>query len=119
MIREIPRLPIDPKPREPESIFTPAEAELAPSFISRCGGVNPEGQHHLVPRERATFHLPVDLLEEVRDAVAAVPGLTMASCAEHALRTFLHLLRREYNGEMRFPHRTSPIKRGRPRRDRT
>ena len=118
MIRPIPRLPLGPK--DPESIFTPAQAE--PWDESEDPTVPPATQadHPTKPisplKKRATFHLPADLVEELRDAVVDVPGLTMASCAEKALQLFLCELRREYNGGRRFPDRPCPIKLGRPRR---
>jgi len=86
MLREIARTPYV-KSREPESIFTPAEAEQRDE---------PEALPP-IEKARATFELPVDLVEEMRDAVVDLPGLTMSGCAEEALRAYLAYLRRKCN----------------------
>ncbi|TME46245.1 MAG: hypothetical protein E6I56_07630 [Chloroflexi bacterium] len=73
------------------------------------------------PRTRATFHLPTELLEEVRNAVVALAGapdqLTMSKFAEIALRRELGRLREERPGEGRgkpFLRRQGEVRRGRP-----
>jgi hypothetical protein len=105
MVHAIPRTPYV-KSAEPDSIFTPARAEQRDE---------PEAP---VPIEkiRATFELPVELVEEMRDAVADLQGFTMSGCAEEALRVYLAYLRRKCNRGERFPSRSQPLKRGRPRR---
>lgn len=65
-------------------------------------------------KTRATFHLPVELLEEARDAVYWVPGLTMASLTEEALRKELRRIKEARNGGKDFPRREGDVKRGRP-----
>ena len=67
-----------------------------------------------VPKTRATFHLPVDLLEEARDIVYWVPGLTMASLTEEALRREIQRIKDVRNNGDDFPSRESDLKRGRP-----
>lgn len=129
MLRPIPRLP-HLRPTDPESIFKPAEAEQRDEVdpappdppspdrpLVRPSALASLSDHGgSVPKTRATFHLRVDLLDELRDAVADLPGFTIASCVEEALRAYISYLRRKYNGSEPFPHRSSPIKRGRPRR---
>ena len=104
MLRPIPRTPFV-NPQEPESIFTPAMAEQRDEPVARPP----------VEKTRATFELPVDLLEQLRDAVAGLPDFTMSGCAEDALRAYVPYLRRKFNHGEAFPHRSQPLKRGRPR----
>ncbi len=67
-----------------------------------------------VQKTRATFHLPVDLLEEARDVVYWVPGLTMANLTEEALRREIRRIKDVRNAGEDFPSRESDLKRGRP-----
>lgn len=67
-----------------------------------------------VQKTRATFHLPVDLLEEARDVVYWVPGLTMATLTEEALRREIQRIKDVRNAGEDFPTRESDLKRGRP-----
>lgn len=63
-------------------------------------------------KERLTVHLPVELIERVKNAVYWTPGLTLAGLAEEALTTAVERLERE-RGEP-FPPRKSELKGGRP-----
>jgi hypothetical protein len=65
-----------------------------------------------VPKERLTVHLPVDLIDQVKNAVYWTPGLTLAAFAEQAMRREL-LERQEARGEP-FPPRTEALRSGRP-----
>jgi hypothetical protein len=65
-------------------------------------------------KTRATFHLPVDLLEEARDVVYWVPGLTMANLTEEALRREIQRIKDVRNDGGNFPSREGDLKRGRP-----
>jgi hypothetical protein len=65
-------------------------------------------------KTRATFHLPVDLLEEARDVVYWVPGLTMANLTEEALRREIQRIKDVRNNGESFPSREGDLKRGRP-----
>ena len=69
-------------------------------------------------KKRATFHLPVALLESVRDAVVALSGppdfQTMAGFAEEALKRELLRLSEERNRGRSFPKRRRAVKSGRP-----
>jgi hypothetical protein len=67
-----------------------------------------------VRKTRATFHLPIDLLEEARDVVYWVPGLTMANLTEEALRREIQRIKDVRNDGQDFPTRESDLKRGRP-----
>ncbi|HXM56334.1 MAG TPA: hypothetical protein VOB72_13155 [Candidatus Dormibacteraeota bacterium] len=74
-----------------------------------------------VLKVRATFHLPADLVEELRNAVVALSGpphrLTMAKLAENALRNELHRLEQMRQGRQRgrsFPQREGDVRTGRP-----
>ena len=65
-------------------------------------------------KTRATFHLPIDLLEEARDVVYWVPGLTMANLTEEALRREIKRIKDVRNAGENFPSREGDLKRGRP-----
>ncbi len=65
-----------------------------------------------VVKERLTVHLPVDLIERVKNAVYWTPGLTLAGLAEEALTAVVERLERERGGP--FPPRQSELKGGRP-----
>lgn len=65
-------------------------------------------------KTRATFHLPVELLEEARDVVYWVPGLTMANLTEEALRREIQRVKAVRNNGENFPSREGDVKRGRP-----
>lgn len=70
---------------------------------------------------RATFHLPGDLLERVRNTVVALSGppelLTMSKFAENALRRELKRLENRRPGDQRgkpFGERQGQVRKGRP-----
>ncbi len=65
-----------------------------------------------IRKERLTVHLPVELIERVKNAVYWTPGLTLAGLAEEALTLAVERLERE-RGEP-FPPRKSELKGGRP-----
>ena len=73
------------------------------------------------PQGRATFHLPADLVDELRNAVVALSGpphrLTMSRLAENALRRELDRLRQERIGRdigKPFRQRSGEVTKGRP-----
>jgi len=70
-------------------------------------------------KARATFHLPAELLDEMRNTVVALSGpprrLTMSKLATNALRRELDRLRRESGGpKQAFGRRAEQVTRGRP-----
>ena len=65
-------------------------------------------------KERLTVHLPVDLIDGVKNAVYWTPGLTLARLAEEALRQALAALETA-RGEP-YPPRERPLTVGRPLR---
>jgi hypothetical protein len=74
-----------------------------------------------IEQGRATFHLPGDLINELRNAVVALSGppdrLTMSKLAEEALRRELDRIRATRLGRgrgKRFPQRQGEVTRGRP-----
>src|SRR5919108_4761287 len=74
-----------------------------------------------IRRAQATFHLPAELLEELRNAVVALAGpperLTMSRLAENALRRELERLRQRPPRSARgkaFRQREAEVTRGRP-----
>jgi hypothetical protein len=70
------------------------------------------------PKVRATLYLPVDVLNEARNAVVHLAGnplrLTLTKLAEEALRAQLHYLKDRYNEGQEFPQRSEELRGGRP-----
>jgi hypothetical protein len=64
------------------------------------------------PKERMTFHLPVETMDRAKNAVYWTPGLTLADLADEALKDAVDKLEKK-RGE-RFPPRASELKGGRP-----
>ena len=65
-----------------------------------------------VVKERLTVHVPVELIERVKNAVYWTPGLTLAGLAEAALTQAVDALEKE-QGEP-YPPRKENLKGGRP-----
>jgi hypothetical protein len=65
-----------------------------------------------VPKERLTIHLPVDLIDRVKNAVFWTPGMTLARLGEEALRAMVDQLEDERGGP--FPPRREELRGGRP-----
>jgi hypothetical protein len=70
------------------------------------------------PKVRATIYLPVDVLNEARNAVVHLAGnplrLTLTKLAEEALRAQLRYLKDRYNEGQEFPQRSEELRGGRP-----
>jgi hypothetical protein len=71
-----------------------------------------EEEEQKTTKERCTFHLPLDLMERVRNCVFWTPGLTMADIAEEGIRHALAAHEKKNDGP--FPQRKSNLKGGRP-----
>lgn len=65
-----------------------------------------------VVKERLTVHVPVDLIDRVKNIVYWTPGLTLARLAEEALTQEVE--KRENERGESFPHRTEELRGGRP-----
>jgi hypothetical protein len=65
-----------------------------------------------ITKERLTVHVPVELIDRVKNIVYWTPGLTLARLAEEALTKEVEEREKE-RGE-RFPHRAEELKGGRP-----
>ena len=67
---------------------------------------------------RATFYLPADLLEDIRNATVQLSGppafLNLAKLAETAFQNELKRLKAEYTGGETFPTRPQAVRTGRP-----
>jgi hypothetical protein len=84
-------------------------------------GPRPPRRDRRAPQGRATFHLPTDLLNEMRNAVVALSApphrLTMSKLAENALLRELDRLRKEPGRAEQgkpFSQRADDVTRGRP-----
>lgn len=71
-----------------------------------------------MPKVRSTYHLPANLVDELRNAVVALSGppvrLTLARLAEEALREKLEALKKAHNNGEPFPPRAGELIGGRP-----
>ncbi len=65
-----------------------------------------------VVKERLTVHLPVELIERVKNTVYWTPGLTLAGFAEEAFAQTVEALEKQ-RGEP-YPPRKENLKGGRP-----
>ena len=74
--------------------------------------------HNESPKVRATIYLPLDVLDEARDAAFHLAGyparLTLTKLAENAFRTELRRLQALYNNGQQFPRRDEELRGGRP-----
>ena len=91
---------IPPEPSEPGGSTAPSNeaSKSAPSARTE--------------KERLTVHIPVDLIDRVKNAVYWTPGLTLARLAETALGKEIEELEKK-NGEP-FPPRREELRGGRP-----
>ncbi len=71
-----------------------------------------------IPKVRATFHLPQQLVEDARNAVYWLSGpptrLTLADLAAAALRSEIERLKKRYNDGQDFEQRGEDLRGGRP-----
>ena len=65
-----------------------------------------------VRKERMTIHLPVELIERMKNTVYWTPGLTLAELSETALARRMDELEADKGGP--FPQRGGELKGGRP-----
>jgi hypothetical protein len=99
---------------------------LRPSRAGRAGTERFDPLDDLMPgpppaeapaKVRASFQLPYDVLEAVRDAAAHLSGpplrMTMTALAERALRVEVERLAQEHNRGRPFPPRPRSARRGR------
>lgn len=68
------------------------------------------------PKVTVSLHLPLKLIERVRDAAYYVPGLTVSAIADRALSKEVAELSKEYERTYghSIPKRTEPLRPGRP-----
>jgi hypothetical protein len=70
------------------------------------------------PKVRATIYLPLDVLDEARNAACHLAGfparLTLTKFAENAFRAELRRLEALYNNGQHFPRRDEELRGGRP-----
>jgi hypothetical protein len=95
--------------REPESDTPiPNASTEASTEKQRAREENPSR----VTKERLTVHVPVELIDRVKNIVYWTPGLTLARLAEEALTKEVEKREKE-RGEP-FPHRAEELRGGRP-----
>lgn len=93
--------------------FAGSEVERRTS-PSRNESMQPDGK----TKVRATIYLPLEVLNEARDAAVHLAGyparLTLTQLAENALRAELRRLKLLYNNGQNFPPRDAELRGGRP-----
>ncbi|NSW58592.1 MAG: hypothetical protein HPY44_21480 [Armatimonadetes bacterium] len=99
-----------PASKRPKSSASGVASVTAAQVVESADTQPPAGEK--TAKERLTVHLPVDLIDRVKNAVYWTPGLTLAALAEDALRARVEGMEAE-RGEA-FPARTEPLKGGRP-----
>ena len=71
-----------------------------------------------IPKTRATYHLPDDVVQAARDAAVALSGpptrLTLSALVESALRREVARLQAAHNRGRAFPLADEPLRGGRP-----
>ena len=108
----------------PLDFLVPTKGDTATAMRASRRGLEPAGTTPRpvaaprVVKERLTVHVPVDVVDVVKDCVVALSGpplrLTLAGFAEQALRHELERLQKEHNRGKAFPKRDGELKGGRP-----
>jgi hypothetical protein len=75
-------------------------------------GVDKSQNSSPVEKERLTVHLPIDLIERIKNTVFWTPGLTLARLGEEAFKTHVNKLEKSRGGP--FPPRKDELRGGRP-----
>lgn len=88
-------------------VQSPSEGDLSDPVVPE-----PEEQAP-VKKQRVTFHVPIDLMDKVKNAVYWEPGLTLASFAEIALEKYLQEMEDE-RGKPFTQRRDHRLRGGRP-----
>jgi len=96
----------------PLDAVIPTKTAARPPRRSAAATQTPHEKRARVIKERLTVHLPVPLIDRVKNAVYWTPGLTLASLAEKSLESTVDTLEKK-NGEP-FPQRKTDLKGGRP-----
>jgi len=65
-------------------------------------------------KERLTVHVPVDLIDRVKNAVYWTPGVTLAGLSEEGLLKAVQRLEKKHNQGKPFAKRKAELKGGRP-----
>ncbi len=65
-------------------------------------------------KERLTVHVPVDLIDRVKNAVYWTPGVTLAGLSEEGLTKAVQRLEKKHNQGKPFAKRKAELKGGRP-----
>ena len=90
---------------EPET-----DAPIPPAATPRQGAR--EAGPARIHKARLTVHVPLELIDRVKNIVYWTPGLTLARLAEEALTKEVE--KREQERGEPFPHRTEELRGGRP-----
>lgn len=116
--------PLDVLLPEEEGTSTAPEASRSAQPASKRGAprARPNGGHEEAPSQprkiRATYHLPEDLVEGLRNAALHLAGppeyLTLSALVENALRKELERMHEKHHKGKPFPQRPHNLRGGRP-----
>jgi len=99
-----------------DSLIPPNSATIPNSRNSQASASldddDEEEKHAKTLKERLTVHLPVDLIDRVKNVVYWTPGLTLAGLAEEAFAEAVAAMEKK-RGEP-YPPRKENLKGGRP-----
>jgi hypothetical protein len=101
---------------DPLDAVVPEEAATKASRrgLAVAGTRKPKEKKPAPRKERLTVHVPVDLVDRVKNAVFWTPGLTLAGLAEDALAAAVVKLEKAENKGKPFKARNGELKGGRP-----
>ena len=95
-----------------DAVIPTKTAARPPRRSAPAATETPQEKRARVIKERLTVHLPVPLIDRVKNAVYWTPGLTLASLAEKSLENTVDNIEKK-NGKA-FPQRKADLKGGRP-----
>ena len=107
----VPKAEPTPAPEETPKPAAPAKPRQAKPKPAAKAAAKPEAPAR-TEKERLTVHVPVELINRLKNAVYWTPGLTLAGLAEEAFDRALEGLEKDQGGP--FPQRDQELRGGRP-----
>jgi hypothetical protein len=108
--RTIGENPLDALIPDPTAATKINRQSLTPA--STPSGAEKSEKSSAVEKERLTVHLPIHLIERIKNTVFWTPGLTLARLGEEAFKSHVDKLEKSRGGP--FPPRKDELRGGRP-----